>query len=276
MRLAICNEMFEGRDLRRICRDVKALGYDGIELAPFTLASRITDLSASDLRAVRSTVEGEGLAVVGLHWLLAKTEGFHLTHPDREVRQRTADYLRALGEACAELGGSVMVLGSPKQRNLLPGVALDDGYGYAAEVLGRALPTIGAAGVDLCLEPLGPAETDFLNTIGQANTLIDSLNHPSLLLQLDVKAQTTDPEGSVPGLFRHYGAVAGHVHIQEPDGRGPGFGPTDWPMVLGGLSESSYERWISVEVFDSSPGIDEVARQAIARLDPTRNGDRAT
>src|SRR3954468_12391722 len=123
IRLGICNELFEGWDFGDVCRTVKALGYDGLEIAPFTLAPRITDVSPQRRRELRAMVEDSGLETIGLHWLLAKTEGFYLTTPDAEVRRRTAHYLVSLAEATQALGGSVMVFGSPKQRDLLPGVS---------------------------------------------------------------------------------------------------------------------------------------------------------
>ena len=174
IRLGICNELFEGWEFGQVCRTVKALGYEGLEIAPFTLAPRITDLTADRRRELRAMVEDAGLATIGLHWLLAKTEGFYLTSPDPEVRRRTGDYLVALAEATRDLGGSLMVLGSPKQRDLLPGVSHDQAVGYALEVFRRIMPAIGAMGVDLCLEPLAPSETNFLNTCAQANALIDA------------------------------------------------------------------------------------------------------
>ena len=45
MRYAIYNETFEGWDHARVCRFVAGLGYTGLELAPFTLAPRITDVT---------------------------------------------------------------------------------------------------------------------------------------------------------------------------------------------------------------------------------------
>ena len=38
MKFAICNELFEGWEFDRVCRFVKDAGYDGLEVAPFTLA----------------------------------------------------------------------------------------------------------------------------------------------------------------------------------------------------------------------------------------------
>ena len=265
-RFGICNELFEGWEFGRVCRTVKALGYDGLELAPFTLAPTITDLSPERRRELRTMIRDAGLATIGLHWLLAKTEGLYLTHPDPSVRRRTADYLKALGEATRDLGGNVMVLGSPRQRDLLPGVDHATACDYAAEVLGEALPTIGAAGVELCLEPLAPTETDFLNTIAQANDLIARIGHPALRLHLDVKAQSSDPGGSVPDLFARFAPTAGHVHVQDPNGRGPGMGATDFGPILWALVQSGYDRWVSVEVFDYAPGADETARKSLECL----------
>ena len=71
---------------------------------------------------VRAQVENAGLATIVLHWLLAFTEDLHLTSPRGEVRKATSEYLAELARLCRDLGGAVMVLGSPQQRNLLPGV----------------------------------------------------------------------------------------------------------------------------------------------------------
>jgi sugar phosphate isomerase/epimerase len=273
IRLGICNELFEGWDFAEVCRTVKAVGFDGLEIAPFTLAPRITDLSPQRRRELKGIVEGSGLDTIGLHWLLAKTEGFYLTTPDAAVRRRTADYLVALAEATRDLGGALMVLGSPKQRDLLPGVSYDDAFGYAADVLSEVMPAVGAMGVDLCLEPLAPSETDFLNTCAQANALIARVGHPNLKLHMDVKAQSAETAGTVPGLIARFAADAGHFHAQDTNLRGPGMGAVDFGPILRALVASGYDRWVSVEVFDFSPGAEETARQSYECL--RRNLDAA-
>src|SRR3954452_10422773 len=150
IRLGICNELFEGWEFADVCRTVKRLGYDGLEIAPFTLAPLITDVSPGRRRELRSMVEDAGLATIGLHYLLARTEGFYLTSPDPAVRRRTAEYLVSLAEATRDLGGSLMIFGSPKQRDLLPGVDAERATEYAAEVFAAAIPAIGELGIDLC------------------------------------------------------------------------------------------------------------------------------
>jgi len=266
IRLGICNELFEGWDFANVCRTVKALGYEGLEIAPFTLAPRITDVSADRRRELRTIIEDSGLATIGLHWLLAKTEGFYLTTPDAAVRNRTADYLVALAEATRDLGGTLMVLGSPKQRDLIPGISYDEAFEYALDVLNHAMPKIGACGVNLCVEPLAPSETDFLNTCEQANVMIERVGHPNFKLHMDVKAQSGETDTTVPDLLRKHGAKAGHFHTQDVNLRGPGMGDVDFGPIMKALVESGYDGWASVEVFDYSPGAEETARQSIQCL----------
>ncbi|MGP0063474.1 MAG: sugar phosphate isomerase/epimerase family protein [Isosphaeraceae bacterium] len=266
IKLGICNELFEGWEFARICRTVKALGYDGLEIAPFTLAARIDELSAGRRREVKAIVEDAGLATIGLHWLLARTEGFYLTTPDPSVRRATGNYLASLAEATRDLGGSLMVLGSPKQRDLLPGVTYDQAVGYSIEVFEQVLPVLDAVDVDLCLEPLAPNDTNFINTCAEAMEIIRRVDHPHLRLHMDVKAQSSEPGATVPELIKRYGSLAGHFHAQDTNLRGPGMGEVDFVPIIGALVESGYDRWVSVEVFDFSPGAEETARQSIACL----------
>ena len=266
IRLGICNELFENWDFADVCRTVKSLGYDGLEIAPFTLAPRITDVSADRRRELRKIVEDSGLQTIGLHWLLARTEGFYLTTPDAAVRKATEDYFVALAEATRDLGGSLMVFGSPKQRDLLPGVTLDQADGYAAEVFGRLMERIRPLEVDFCLEPLAPSETNYLNTCAQATALIERIGDPHFGLHMDVKAQSGETGTTVPELIREYAPTAKHFHAQDVNLKGPGMGDVDYAPIMRALVDSGYDRWVSVEVFDFSPGAEETARQSIACL----------
>ncbi len=235
IKLGICNELFEGWDFARVCRTVKAIGYDGLEIAPFTLAPRIDALTAGRRRELKAIVADAGLETIGLHWLLARTEGFYLTSPDASVRHATSDYLKALAEATRDLGGSLMVLGSPKQRDLLPGVTYDQAVDYAIGVIEEILPALDSFGVDLCLEPLAPSETNFLNTCAQAMDVIRRVDHPRVRLHMDVKAQSSEEGTTVPDLIRRYASQAGHFHAQDVNLRGPGMGDVDFGPIVAAL-----------------------------------------
>jgi sugar phosphate isomerase/epimerase len=266
LRLGICNELFENWGFARVCQFVKEAGYDGLEIAPFTLASSIRDLETAKRRELRTIVHDAGLETIGLHWLLAKTEGLHLTSPDPAVRMATGDYLIALAEAACELGGHILVLGSPKQRSLLPGVTYDQAVAYALDVFQRIMPQIGALGVDLCLEPLAPDDTNFVNTCAQAMDIINRVGDPHFKLHLDVKAQSAEIGATVPQLIRNHARSAGHFHAQDVNLRAPGMGKVDFGPIMEALVDAQYDRWVSIEVFDFSPGAEVTAREGIACL----------
>ena len=59
-----------------------------------------------------------------------------------------------------------MVFGSPPQRNLQPGVTVEQATDHAVEVFRAAMPVLEDCEVTLAVEPLAPAETDFLTTTG--------------------------------------------------------------------------------------------------------------
>src|SRR5581483_7463745 len=149
MRYAICNETFEGWDHLRVCRFVAGLGYAGLEIAPFTLAERITEVSAAKRQELRRQAEDSGLRILGLHWLLAKTSGLMLTSPDEPVRRATAGYLVELARACADLGGDVLVFGSPMQRRIPEGKTREQAADYAVDTFRRAARGIEDRGVKL-------------------------------------------------------------------------------------------------------------------------------
>jgi sugar phosphate isomerase/epimerase len=158
------------------------------------------------------------------------------------------------------------VLGSPKQRNLLPGVSHEQAVDYAVDVFHRIMPAIGAAGVDLCFEPLAPDDTDFINTCEQGAELVRQVGDPHFKLHMDVKAQSSERGTSVPELIRKYARDAGHFHAQDVNLRGPGMGQVEFGPIMRALVESGYKGWVSVEVFDFSPGAEETARESIGCL----------
>jgi sugar phosphate isomerase/epimerase len=261
-RYAICNETFEGWDHARICRQAAELGYTGLEMAPFTLAPRITDVTPAQRRQLRQEAEAAGIQIIGLHWLLAKTEGLQLTSPDPAVRQRTADYLVELARGCRELGGELMVFGSPAQRRIPAGATPQAATDYAVDTFRRSVNGIADTGVKLCLEPLAPAEADFIQTAAEAVAILERIGHPNFVLHLDVKAMSSEAF-PIPDLIRKHAARTGHFHANDANRRGPGFGDVGFVPIFRALKEASYKGWVSVEVFDYNPDPVTIARESI-------------
>ncbi len=265
MKLAICNETFVDWPHERAFAFARECGYTGIEIAPFTLAQdarAITDEQKSEMRRLAERFE---LEIIGLHWLLAKTEGYYLTSPDAVVRKATAEYLRELGRCCRDLGGSVLVFGSPRQRNLLPGVSHEQATEFAAEVFSAAMPALEDLDVMLAVEPLGPAEGDFLLTAAEAVSLIERIGSPNCRLHLDCKAMSSEAR-PIPEIIRAHASLLTHFHANDPNRRGPGMGELDFLPILEALGQIDYRGWVSVEVFDYAAGPERLAQESIDYL----------
>jgi len=265
MKFAICNETFQDWPFEKAFAFARECGYTGIEYAPFTINKNVYDISPAKRAEVRRQAEDAGLEPIGLHWLLAFTEGYYLTSPDAEVRQRTSDYLGELARLCRDLGGYILVLGSPHQRNLLPGVTLDEALGHAAAVIKAAVPEFQACGVTLAVEPLGPEEGDFLLTADLGVQLIEMVDSPNCRLHLDVKAMSSE-EKPILDIIRDNAAYMEHFHANDANRRGPGMGEIDFVPILQVLKEINYQGWVSVEVFDYDPGVEALARDSVDYL----------
>lgn len=265
MRFAFCNEGFGQRSWPAVCSALAEAGYDGVELAPFTLADTVRDISTRSRSDIRTAAHDAGLEVVGLHWLLVKPEGLHVSHPDSKVRARTRDHLCHLADFCADLGGRIMVLGSPGQRGRVGDASPDDTWRWTAETVSGALPTAAERGVNLCVEPLGTDETDFITTAAEARRLVDEIGQPNFRLILDVKAMSSEHR-PIPDIIREQRDCLAHMHANDANRRGPGFGDTDFRPILNALREVRYDGYISVEPFEFVPDVDIVARRSIRYL----------
>ncbi|QVL32959.1 sugar phosphate isomerase/epimerase [Telmatocola sphagniphila] len=262
MRYAICNETFTDWEHGRICDFIAGCGYGGLEIAPFTLAPLITDVSSERRSQLRSQAEMAGIQIIGLHWLLAKTNGFQLTSADPQVRINTGNYLAELAYACRDLGGDVLVLGSPQQRKIPEGASHEAAEVYAADTISYAFKALESSGVTLALEPLTPKETDFLQSAESAVKLAQRIGHPNVRLHLDVKAMASEQK-PISQVIRDNAHWLKHFHANDENLRGPGFGEIDFKPIFQALKDVNYTGWVSVEVFDYTPDPETIARQSI-------------
>jgi sugar phosphate isomerase/epimerase len=265
-RIALCNEVLRDMDFAAQCRYAAALGYDGIELAPFTLSDTPHLLRPAEIAATRRMAGDAGLAIAGLHWLLIRPEGLSLTSPDAAVRQRTTEIMCRLADLCAELGGAYLVHGSPAQRRLPEDSAA--ARGWAMDAFAQAGAAAAKAGVTYCLEPLSRHETNFINTIAEAAAVVQAIGSPGLRTMLDVSAAGLTEAIAPDALLDQFlptGLIA-HVQVNDRNRRGPGQGADRFAPVLRALHRGAYAGWIGVEPFDYVPDGPGSAARAIGYL----------
>ncbi len=252
MKFGTCNEYFEGWALEEVFDYAAEVGYDGVEISPFTLADSVDDIPERRRHEIRAAALSAGVEIVGLHWLLIRPEGLYTNHADDAIRNRTRDYFKSLIRFCGDIGGEVMIIGSPKQRNVQEGWDFDETWERTKAVFEDCLPLAEEQGVYLCIEPLSPELTNFITTAEEARRMVAEIGHPNFRTMVDVCSGSTDPV-PVAQQVRDSGEHLYHVHVNDANKRGPGFGETDFASVLAALRETGYQRYVSVEVFDFAP-----------------------
>ncbi|HWN97538.1 MAG TPA: sugar phosphate isomerase/epimerase family protein [Methylomirabilota bacterium] len=265
MKFGICNEIFQDWKIDDAMTFAKKAGYDGIEIAPFTLAKNVTEIPAAERTRIRNAAARLELEISGIHWVLVQAEGMYLNHPDAEVRTRTARYFCDLVNFCADLGGKIIVVGSPKQRNLMEGVTFEQGWEWATNTFRDAVKLAEERGITICFEPLAPSETNFINTAAEAIRFTKQFNNPAMKIILDVKAMCSESK-PIPQIIRESRGEFAYFHANDRNLKGPGFGDVDFVPIAAALKEAGYEGYASVEVFKFEEGAEAIATRSIDYL----------
>jgi sugar phosphate isomerase/epimerase len=265
MKFGICNEIFQGWALERAMGFAAKAGYDAIEIAPFTIAPYVTEISAAKRREIRESAARAGIGISGIHWVLVQAEGMYVNHTDAEIRRRTAGYFCELVDFCADIGGKFIVVGSPKQRNILPGVEPRQAWDWAVETFRDSVQRAEEKGVTLCLEPLAPAETNFINTAAEAVRFTKQFSSAHFTIILDVKAMCSEAK-PIPQIIRESWPHFAYFHANDKNLKGPGFGEVDFKSIAAALKEVGYAGHVSVEVFKFEEGPEAIATGSIEYL----------
>jgi len=250
------------------CIYAKSLGYDGLEVAPFTLSDAPHRLSAAERAQARRAADEAGVAIIGLHWLLVAPKGLSITAPDAAVRRDTVEVMRHLIDLCADLGGSIMVHGSPGQRAVAPGDTLAAAWGRARDCWAQIAEHAAAAGVTYCLEPLSRTETQLINTLEEAARMVGEVGHPAVRSMIDTSSAARTETLLVAELIDKWlpTGLVRHVQVNDSNRRGPGQGEDRFTPVFAALQRNGYDGVVSVEPFDYQPDGPATAARAIGYI----------
>lgn len=265
IKFALCNEVFENWTWTETVKAIARAGYDGVEIAPFTLADSVADLSAAERATIRQQAEDAGLEIAGLHWLFVSPKGLHATVGDVAVRNRTTAYLQELVRFCGDVGGKAMVIGSPKQRDVREGVTYPQAWQWFVDMIVACLDLAAERGVVLCIEALPADQTNFVTTLDEAVKMVQEVDHPSFQTMFDVHNACGEIDPLPQLVQRHLGYIK-HVHVNEMNGGHPGSADFDFGQILRVLVAGRFQGWVSTEAFDFSPGAERIARESIRHL----------
>jgi len=267
MKFCICNEIFQDWSLPDQFKAAAEIGFDAIEIAPFTIASSVREITLAPRAQIGQLSAEFGVEVAGIHWLLAGTEGYHVTHPDAQVRRRTIEYLQDLVTFGFEIGGTLEVVGSPEQRSVQPPVTYDQAWEWFKEAMIASAQVPGAGNFNICIEPLAPAtNNNFIVRAKEARQMVREINLPNVKVILDCYSGT-QVEADFPAEIRKTGPLLGHFHCNDNNKRAPGWGETDFVPIMRALLDIGYEGYCSIEVFDFEPEPIEHASRGLETLE---------
>jgi D-psicose/D-tagatose/L-ribulose 3-epimerase len=268
MRIALCNEVIAPMPFPKQCEYAAKLGYDGLEIAPYTLSDEPHRLGAAQIAAARVAAQDAGVAVTGLHWLLLKPAGLSISSKDASVRRKTVDVMLAFVDQCAELGGRYLVHGSPHQRRVDPGETRAAAMARAQESFAAVAERAEKSGVLYCIEPLATDQTPLINTLEEAAHMVQAISNPAIKSMLDCSAAGRMERESLAALVERWlpqGVIA-HVQVNDRNRRGPGQGEQRFAPLLGALKRHGYDGDIAVEPFDYVPDGPAAAARAIGYI----------
>ena len=265
MRITLCNEVIAPMPFPAQCEYAAKLGYDGLEVAPYTLSDEPQRLGSAQIAAARAAAADAGIAVTGLHWLLVKPAGLSITARDPAVRQRTVDAMLRLIDLCAELGGRYLVHGSPQQRRVEAGDTREAALARVTECFAAVAGRAAEAGVVYCVEPLAPDATPLINTLAEAAALVKAIGNPALRSMLDCSAagrSESEPLAALVDRWLPEGIIA-HVQVNDRNRRGPGQGEQRFAPLFAALLRNRYAGDVAVEPFDYVPDGPGAAARAV-------------
>jgi sugar phosphate isomerase/epimerase len=263
----MCNEAFGERPFAETCKAIRKAGYPGIEIAPFTLAEDPILISSVERQSYRDIMASEGLSFAGLHWLMVTPKGLHVTGPDARLRERSWMHVRNLIDLCADLGpDGVMVFGSPAQRSTTGGLTREQATGNLVEGLASIAPHGRERGVRVLLEALPANQCDVVQTLGEAVGIVREIGSPFVQTMFDVHNAIDEAEPHAALVERYFEYIR-HVHVNELDGGRCGAGDYDFKPLLAVLRRLDYGGWISLEVFDFTPGPERIASESLRHLE---------
>ncbi|MBO3842524.1 MAG: sugar phosphate isomerase/epimerase [Candidatus Brockarchaeota archaeon] len=265
MKISICNEVFADRDATEILLQVKRLGYDGIEIAPFTIASNVEKISMEKRREIRRKSVESGIEVVGTHWVLVCDRNVNLFNNLGEVNREAVKYLTKVIEFTSDIGGRIVVFGSPKQRNIPSKEVFEQAWASAVSAFREIGDSADKENITFCIEPLSKDQTNFINSVTEAVKFIAEVRHENIRLILDVRSMC-DEKRPFKDIIKEGETNLKHFHANDCNGYIPGSGSADYKEIIQGLLEIDYSGYLSVEVFDFKPDPETIAVKSLDNL----------
>lgn len=222
---------------------LKKVGYDGVEIPLFDVSN------PAHFKSVGQVIKDNGLQCTAVTVL--PDEAHNAISPDAANRQGAIDHLKRVIE-CGHNAG-IQTLCGPYYQVLgqftgkFPSeTELENAAGVHRAIAGIAQD----AGIKNAIEALNRFESHLLNTMEQAASYVQRVNHPNFGTMYDTfhaNIEEKDPIGCIETVFKT--GKLNHVHISENDRGTPGRGHAPCREAIRKLASLGYNGWLTIEAF---------------------------
>ena len=224
-------------DVSRPIDRMARLGYDAVELAgelPLAEAERVRDLVGDMAMAVSSICP-------------SFTPKRDLSHPDPEVREHAARYVRELADLANAVGAPAVIIAPTAFLRNRPIASEEQEWRWAVESIRAAGEYARSLGVNLTLECWNRYGTYLLNRLEQSVRLWRETRLPNGGVMADTYHMNIE-ERSLPQTIREAGELLNHVHLSDSNRAAPGQGHVDFAAVMQALVDIDYRGYLTFEL----------------------------
>ncbi len=223
----------------KLLRDIKATGYDGVEIPIF-------EGDVDHYKALADLLDRIGLERTAVS---AMSDPAMNLVGDAAARKAGLAYMKKTIDCAKALGADR--LSGPLHSTL----GLFSGAGPSAAEKKRSVSSqraigdhAGARGVTIGLEALNRFECYLLNTMDDLAAHVDEIGHPHIRGMYDTFHANIEEADPIDAYIRNVRAFA-HIHISENDRGVPGRGHVPWKKTFKAIRDSGYDDWLTIEAF---------------------------
>lgn len=189
--------------------DIQAAGFDSAELD----FCELTDMDDAGFTKFYREAASSRLNFEVFSGLLPLTERFHT--PDFNL-DYWLEHTAKGAERVRELGCIMIPFGAGKCRSIPQDADSNTAGKKVASIVHSFSALLAEYHIQLVVEPLGPPNSNYLNTLAETDVFLREVNHPNCSAMCDLRHM--HKSGEPMSAIEDYRSIVKHAHIDYPRG----------------------------------------------------------
>lgn len=225
--------------LTPVVEQVKAMGYDGVEMPMF-------ELNEALYKAWGKKLDDIGLERTAV---TIRGAGDNPISPSASVRAAAVDAMKKTIDCCHAAGVPMLVGPTHSAIGEFTGAGpTEDEFKWGVETMRQAAEHAAGANVTIVTEYLNRFENYFLTSVEQTVNFISAVDHPNVRMMYDTFHANIE-EKSLSSAIAAAMPWTKLVHISENDRSTPGQGHVAWDETFDAIRANDWDGWMVVEAF---------------------------